>query len=76
MISECYDGKISGKLVTEVRMTEKRKSIRLLAEELKAIRRRPIARESIDKFNKIMEEEEKFNNLNEKKIARPLEKEL
>lgn len=67
--------------IREVLMTEKRKSIRALAEELKAIRKRPVPREKIDKFNKTMEEEERLQREEkkrgggDKKIARPPEAE-
>jgi hypothetical protein len=41
-------------------MTEKRKPFRTLAEDLKAVRRRPVSQESVDRFNKIMDEEDKL----------------
>jgi len=43
-------------------MTEKRKSFKTLAEDLRALRRRPIPQEEVGRFNKIMEEEEKKNS--------------
>ena len=57
-------------------MTEKKKSIRALADELKAIRKRPVPRQKIEEFNKIMEDEdrlqreEKKRQDGDKKIAR------
>lgn len=50
-------------------MKKEKRSIRQLAEELKEIRQRPVAQEQIDKFNKIVGEDEKPD----KKIARPPE---
>ena len=41
-------------------MTEKRKPFRTLAEDLKTARRKPISQESVDRFNKIMDEEDKL----------------
>ena len=61
-------------------MNEKKKSIRALAEELKTIRKRPIPRESIERFNRIKEEDERLQREEakrkpnpEKKIAHPPE---
>jgi hypothetical protein len=68
----------------EVLMSKEIKSIRGLAKELTAIRRRPAPQEVVDEFNKIMEDEERGSKQQEekkapdkgdKKIAHPLESE-
>ena len=56
-------------------MTEKKKTIRSLAEELKAIRKRPVPLEKIDEFNKIVERDQKQPEP-DKKIARSPEAEI
>jgi hypothetical protein len=63
-------------------MAEKKKSIsaREFHERMKALRKRPPSPEFIEKFNKIMEEDEKHEreeqDKRKKKIARPPEAEL
>jgi hypothetical protein len=55
-------------------MSEKKKSIRALAEELKAIRKRPISQESIDRFNRIREKDERLQGEEAKRKSNPVKK--
>lgn len=48
-------------------MAEKKKSFKTLAENLRAVRRRPIKQEDVDRFNKIMDEEERLQREQEQK---------
>lgn len=60
-------------------MEKKQKTVRELREALKAIRRRPIPREKIEEFNRIIEKDDQYEREQEKqkersrKIARPPE---
>ncbi len=63
-------------------MNEKKKSFKTLSEDIKARRTSPIPKEKVDAFNKIMEEEDRLRQENEKnssdkvgnkKIASPSE---
>lgn len=49
-------------------MEKKIKTIRSLAEELKAIRKRPVPLEKIEEYNKVVEQDQK-RPATEKKIA-------
>ncbi|MBI4404213.1 MAG: hypothetical protein HY537_08635 [Deltaproteobacteria bacterium] len=42
-------------------MEKKRKSFKTLAADLKALRKRPASRGLIDRFNKLMEEDERID---------------
>ncbi len=53
-------------------MTEKKKTIRSLAEELKAIRKRPIDPKSIEEFNKITQEDDKREREEEEKLKKKI----
>ncbi|MEW6058439.1 MAG: hypothetical protein AB1540_17700 [Bdellovibrionota bacterium] len=61
-------------------MTEKKKSFRSLAEELKALRKRPLDPKFIEEFNKMTEEDDRREREEEekrkKKIAKTPEADL
>ncbi len=47
-------------------MNEKKKSFKTLSEDIKARRNSPIPKEKVDAFNKIMEEEDRLRQEDEK----------
>jgi hypothetical protein len=53
-------------LESEEFMNEKKKSFKTLSEDIKARRTSPIPKEKVDAFNKIMEEEDRLRQEEEK----------